>query len=367
MKKFVWLMAGAMAVTNLFAQDAPAPAQTNSVAATNAAASSSTKKASTSSAKKSEKKSADKKKSAPAAKTATAAPEKPIVLVPGPGTISGDHVNVRGQATFVGEIVKRLNKGDSVTVIEQVIRDKPKPDEPSQWAKIGYPAGANVWIHSTYVSSTNTVIPKKLNVRAGPGENYSVVGKVAGGAPVKEISRKGNWVEIEAPADSYAFVAAKFIKQEGKAHDVPTVVTIAEPVKEPPTPPVPPPPQPETTTLSNPPPVVATTTDDTTNPIPNLVIEDISKPAPPPEDPPPPRIVSHEGVVRPTVSIQAPTKYEIWEPKTRMSINYLHSTSTNLNLSLYRGLRIIVTGEEELDERWKNTPVIKIQKIQVVE
>jgi hypothetical protein len=97
------------------------------------------------------------------------------------------------------------------------------------------------------------------------------------------------------------------------------------------------------------------------------VIEDVSVPPPPAEDPPPPRVVSHEGVVRPTVSIQAPTKFEIWEPKTRMSINYLHSTSTNLNLSLYRGLRIIVTGEEELDERWKNTPVIKIQKIQVVE
>ena len=286
------------------------------------------------------------------------------MLVPGPGTISGDHVNVRGQATFVGEIVKRLNKGDSVTVIEQVIRDKPKADEPSQWAKIGYPAGANVWIHSTDVSSTNTVIPKKLNVRAGPGENYSVVGKIAGGATVKEISRKGNWVEIEAPADAYAFVAAKYIKQEVKVPDVPPVVTIAEPVKQPPVPPEPPA---TTTTLSNQVDIAAAPKDDTTSPIPGPVIEDVSQPAPPPVDPPPPRIVTHEGVVRPTVSIQAPTKFEIWDPKTRMSINYLHTTSTNLNLALYRGLRIIVTGEESLDERGKNTPVITIQKIQVVE
>ena len=66
------------------------------------------------------KKAAPKKEAAPAV---PAVPEKPIVLVPGPGTISGDNVNVRGQASFVGEIVKRLNKGDAVTVIEQVIRE----------------------------------------------------------------------------------------------------------------------------------------------------------------------------------------------------------------------------------------------------
>src|SRR5262245_5043645 len=133
MKKFVWLMVCAMATTHLFAQDAPPPATTNSTTATPPA--------------KKSTKTANKKKAAPAEKAAApAVPEKPIVLVPGPGTISGDHVNVRGQATFIGEIVKRLNKGDKVTVIEQVIRDKPKPGEPTQWAKISYPAGANVWV-----------------------------------------------------------------------------------------------------------------------------------------------------------------------------------------------------------------------------
>jgi len=30
-------------------------------------------------------------------------------------------------------------------------------------------------------------------------------------------------------------------------------------------------------------------------------------------------------------------------------------------------MRIVVTGEEGLDDRWKNTPVITIQKLVVVE
>ena len=90
-------------------------------------------------------------------------------------------------------------------------------------------------------------------------------------------------------------------------------------------------------------------------------------PASVPGEPAPPRVVSHEGVVRRTWSIQAPTPYALVDPTTGRTVNYLFTTSTNLDLSRYRGLRIIVTGEEGLDERWKNTPVLTIQRIHVLE
>ena len=86
-----------------------------------------------------------------------------------------------------------------------------------------------------------------------------------------------------------------------------------------------------------------------------------------PEETPPQRIVQHEGIVRSTWSIQAPTPYALVSPDTGETINYLYTTSTNLNLKRYKGLKIIVTGEEGLDPRWRNTPVITIQKIHVVE
>ena len=68
-----------------------------------------------------------------------------------------------------------------------------------------------------------------------------------------------------------------------------------------------------------------------------------------------------------TWSIQAPSKFALVSPVDGRNINYLYTTSTNLDLRRYKGLRIIVTGEEGLDERWKNTPVISIQRIQVVQ
>jgi hypothetical protein len=278
--------------------------------------------------------------------------EAPIVLVPGPATITGDNVNVRGRASFAGEILKRLNKGDAVNVIEQVYLARPKPNEPAQWAKIGFPAGASVWVHSAFIETTNgSVKPKRLNMRGGPGENYSIVGVLTQGEVVKETSRKGVWIEIAAPEKAYAFVAARYVKQDVTLPAVPPIVSI---------PPI------ETNLVADAsavivPPVDEPTTNDVVNAIPTT-------PANPEESevPPPPRIVSHEGVVRPTISIQAPTIYEIWDPGTRMTINYLHTTSTNLDLSLYKNLRIVVTGEESLDARWK-TPVITIQRIQVVD
>jgi hypothetical protein len=86
-----------------------------------------------------------------------------------------------------------------------------------------------------------------------------------------------------------------------------------------------------------------------------------------PEEPLPPRIVQREGVVRGTINIQSPSRFELISPDNGRLINYLYTTSRELDLRRYKGLHIIVTGEEGLDERWRNTPVITIQKIQVLD
>ena len=86
-----------------------------------------------------------------------------------------------------------------------------------------------------------------------------------------------------------------------------------------------------------------------------------------PDEPPPPRIVQREGIVRGMTSIQAPSRFVLISPQDGRDIDYLFTNSKELDLRRYKGLRIIVTGEEGLDERWPNMPVLTIQKIQVVE
>ncbi len=71
--------------------------------------------------------------------------------------------------------------------------------------------------------------------------------------------------------------------------------------------------------------------------------------------------------MRGTFSVQAPTHFELISPENGTTIDFLYTASADLDLRRYKGLRIVVTGEEALEERWGNTPVITIQKIQVLE
>jgi hypothetical protein len=83
-------------------------------------------------------------------------------------------------------------------------------------------------------------------------------------------------------------------------------------------------------------------------------------------NPPPPRIVTHEGVVGPVGSIIAPTPYVLYDLSTRQNINFLYTTSTNLDIGRYNGMLIDVTGQESIAERWKDTPLLTIQRIVVL-
>jgi uncharacterized protein YgiM (DUF1202 family) len=360
MKQKFFLIFAAMLSTALLARqatNAPAPIETPAAApaATNATAAPTNAPGTNASGKAEKKKAATKKKAEKKAvrKPDPAADLKIAPLVPGPAVVVASNVNVRGQAKLKSEIVTRVNKGQNLNVLEEVRLKNSGPDEPSAWAKILLPPGGHVWVNTSFINASNkTVLPRKLNGRSGAGENYSVIAVLKRGDSVKEVSTKGEWTEIEPPADAYAFVAARYLKQEpGATPELPPVAT----------------------TVADAQPVLPPTTDTPKPPTDAPAVTNTPAPPTPPttepviEEPPPKRIVQREGVVRGTFSIQAPTHFELVSPQTGRVINYLYTTSVSLDLHEYKGLRIVVTGEEGLDERWRNTPVITIQKIQVIE
>lgn len=290
-----------------------------------------------------------------------APPLQSVPLVAGPAVVSANHVNVRSKAGLVGEIITRMTNGEPVTVIEEVTLKKSGPEEPSAWAKIALPADAHVWVKSSYLDANNTVIPKKLKMRAGPGENFGVAGILSKGDAVQTITTKNDWTQIQAPTNAYAFIASAYLTQspEALAAATPTTpATVPEATNEVAAPPT------NEVAMAN------TETNQLTTET-NQTTVDTNQPTTPveatPPPPPEPRIVSHEGIVRASASIQAPTRFELVSVDTHRTINYLYPPTPNLDISRYKGMRIIVTGEEGLDERWKNTPVITVQKIQVLE
>jgi uncharacterized protein YgiM (DUF1202 family) len=314
-------------------------------------------------------KSTKKKKTAAKKTTAhkAAPPLQTAPLVAGPAVVSANHVNVRSKAGLVGEIITRMTNGEPVTVIEEVTLKKSGPEEPSAWAKIALPPEAHVWVKSSYLDANNTIKANKLKMRAGPGENYGVAGILSKGEAVQPVETKGEWTQIQAPANSYAFIASAYLTQSPEALAAATPTTAA-PITE------------NTNEVAAPPTnevamantetnlaagetnqVAAETNQMTTDTNQTTTVETAPTP------PPPPRIVSHEGIVRASASIQAPTRFELVSTDTRRTINYLYPPTPNLDMSRYKGMHIIVTGEEGLDERWRNTPVITVQRIQVLE
>ena len=243
--------------------------------------------------------------------------EPPVALVPGPAQVAVKSLTARGQAGLKGEVVSHLKQGETVTVLSQINLDKHKANEPAQWAQIAFPASAHVWVFAKFIDkANNTVLTKKLNMRGGPGENYSVLGTLEHGASVNVIRTKGEWLEIEPPANAYAFVAAMYLSQTAPA---PQPAPAQQPAAAP------------------------------------------AAPAQPAD-----RVVAHEGVVGEVLSPVAPTAYKLYDPTTYQTIDYLYTTAPDLDLSRYVNMRIIVTGVEGIDPRWKDSPLIAIQSIQVV-
>jgi len=334
--------------------------------------------------KKSDKKAPAAKK-ASTAKKATETERRPAgKLKPGQAVATEKNVNVRGQAALNSEIVTHLKRGDVVTVIEYVTTKAPA-DEPSEWAKILLPAGSAVWVNASYIDS-GKVKPNRLNIRSGPGENYSILGRIDKGTAVRELERKGEWIKIEAPSNSYAFAWARLFSQEPShlaaalASGAPKTSTAAveeKPVVHE---------KPIETAAVAPAPVIVPATETPAQPpvAPSATPDGTTSPAVVPEPPPAPaettpapvtlaeaqplikRVVTREGFVKGSGSIQAPTYFVLRGLETTKTVNYLHTTDTNIALRTFMHQRVIVTGEEMLDERWPNTPVIDVESIEAV-
>lgn len=288
------------------------------------------------------------------------------------GVVTEGKINVRGQPSLIGEVVTQLQRGDKVTVLEEIKVENPKPGEPASWAKIKLPENTPVWIFSPFVKD-GVVAASRLNLRAGPGENYSVVGRLERGAQVKVIRTIEEWMEIEAPTNAFAFVDSSLINLSGAetAAAAPVAAVAGTPA----------PAQPEETNNLAAPLAVAPAVESTpppateTNAPPPLVaavpaaqpLPQVAQP-PPNQSPATPgrRIVRREGIVRPTRSIQAPTWYELVHPETKATINYLHEEKLGVNLKQYRGQRVIVSGEEAIDPRWPKMPIMELETLDIV-
>lgn len=325
--------------------------------------------------------------------------EAPKTFVPEPAVAKQNNVNVRAQAAIGSEIVTHLQKGQAVTVLEEVTLKKPKTDEPATWFRILLPTNTTAWVSGEFINASNkTVKPKRLNFRAGPSEDYSILGRLEQGAVVTVLADKNGWLKIETPADAHGFVAAHLLSKEPPSASVAAVkppteikpvvvitpsVVAMKPVEEvkPVVTEVKPPevvvvakaPEVPVVAATNvpaapvapPPPIVVAAAPAAPAPVaPSTNLAGATLPAPVVAEPPIKRVVTREGRLKGMTSIQAPSFFELRSLDNNHLIEYVWSPNTNILVKPFKGKKVFVTGEELLDERWPNTPVIKVESIE---
>lgn len=304
--------------------------------------------------------------------------------------VTENNLNVRGKPSFSGEVITQLQKGEKVVVLEEITLSKPKPGEPTSWRRIQMPANTPVWVFAPFVDlNSKTVNVSRLNMRAGPGENFSIVGRLDRGQTVRDIRTVDDWMEVETPNSAEAFVASQFLViEEAVSEEKEEPVDSSEPPPTPEndieptnsespaesqeTPPEEVPiPESETLveeTIQPAPALEPTETSFVPLPVPIIILDE--EPSPPvtiivPEELPRRRIVRREGIVRSTRSIQAPTYFELISKDTGKTINYLQVIKEGMELKTLKGKSIIITGEEGIESRWPKTPILRIETLEL--
>lgn len=340
--------------------------------------------------------------------------------------MNGTRVSARGRATIFSSLVFQFNKDEPVNILEEINIAAPKAGEPRKWYRVQVPADAGLWVHSDFLEAANilngvdaagkpvklnvsSVRATNLNVRGGAGEQFPVLAKMPRGSQlVLTGASKGKWMEVLAPQNASVFVAAQFVTRQQasvgvvEVPPVPTVSSTPTPVV--PTPATPTPTKPtgqnnptvtlpiqelgqgngqtpggvevkQNPSITNPKPEVATPTKpeaptppkpEAPEPVriakvnPNLPSPTLTKP----ETEKPVRIVTREGIVRRTLDIQSPTGYVLEHLESGKKINYLVlDEQVALKLNWFVGKRVLVSGEEALDARNANTPVLLVNTL----
>lgn len=315
------------------------------------------------------------------------------------------NANLRAKPSLNSEILISLKKGQQIRQIGSATDPKAPSDEPKEWVEVAAPAGTKVWIFAALVDPTSkTVRSAKVNLRAGPGRNYSEVGYVLRGTAIQELRSADGWIQIAAPEGTVVgYIAQDLVKA------APDAVVAKTPPVSTPRQPVPLPtegarprleagrsipeeanvvrqaadPAPAPTRIIQPAIVPTVETAPTTTaeavaeaPVAALPVE--TSPAPLQTSPEvttsaqpeivhtdKPRQVIREGVVGVAMSPQAPGDYQLNNfRKGEGMIGFLATDNPEIKLSSWRWRRVLITGEEYLDVRWPKSPLIKVTSIQ---
>lgn len=139
-----------------------------------------------------------------------------------------NNCNLRAKALVTSEVVGQVSENDILTA---KMIDK-------EWVEVVPPANVDLWVLGDYVKDGAINCSQKVNVRAGAGINFNIVGQLPQGEKVEVRGTHAEWVKIAPSPVCSLWIARSLVSEVPLTYVEPAKLeqAQAEPVKPMPTP-----------------------------------------------------------------------------------------------------------------------------------
>jgi len=127
------------------------------------------------------------------------------------GIVTADSVNLRSGPGINFEILRKLDKDTLILVL----------GKKGKWLKIKLPRNSKAFVFKKFLklgTEKNAIISgNRVNIRAGDGQNFNVIGQLNNNDKVEVLESKGEWVRIYPDKNCYAWINESYVKYHGHA------------------------------------------------------------------------------------------------------------------------------------------------------
>lgn len=128
-----------------------------------------------------------------------------------------DNTNLRAKPALNVEVVGQVSANQELTIKSM----------DAEWVEVVAPTNIDFWVLGDYLKDGVVVCRQMVNVRAGPGINFSVVGQLANGAKLEVRGSLTDWIKVAPPEGCSLWVARPLVEI------VPAAPVRVQPIKPP--------------------------------------------------------------------------------------------------------------------------------------
>lgn len=152
------------------------------------------------------------------------------VAYPTQGKITGDRVAIRAKAEITSNVVIYAYADQAVSVL----------GETGEWYVVELPREYPLWVSKEFIKAgaagAGEITADRVNLRAGPGVQYTSEGQTDSGRRVEVLQEKDGWIRFRFIPGDRGYVSRRYVTLAGE--------TAPRPMPEPPKPVIPEPPKP---------------------------------------------------------------------------------------------------------------------------